>query len=60
MKKAYMAPNTMVLEVEYETILAASGNGVYSDDMGMGFGGSDTEGKDAEAKPIGSCWDAWE
>ena len=27
----------------------------------FGYGGVDTEGSiDAEAKPIGSCWDSWE
>ena len=56
MKKTYIAPNTVVVEIESEMILAASG--VYSD-TGIGYGGVDTEGsKDAEAKPIGSCWDS--
>ena len=56
MKKTYIAPNTDVVEIESERLLAASG--VYSD-TGIGYGGVDTEGsKDAEAKPIGSCWDS--
>ena len=56
MKKTYIAPNTVVVDIESEMILAASG--VYSD-TGIGYGGVDTEGsKDAEAKPIGSCWDS--
>ena len=56
MKKTYIAPNTVVVEIESEMILAASG--VHSD-KGIGYGGVDTEGsKDAEAKPIGSCWDS--
>ena len=56
MKKIYIAPNTVVVEIESEMILAASG--VYSN-TGIGYGGVDTEGnKDAEAKPIGSCWDS--
>lgn len=58
MKKTYIAPNTFVVEIETEMLLAASG--VYSD-TGIGYGGVDTEGsKDAEAKSIGSCWDSWE
>ena len=58
MKKTYIAPNTDVVEIESEMILAASG--VYSD-KGIGYGGVDTEGsKDAEAKSVGSCWDYWE
>ena len=57
MKKTYIAPNTVVVDIESEIILAAS-NGMYSD-TGIGYGGVDTEGsKDAEAKPIGSCWDS--
>ena len=57
MKKIYIAPNTVVVDIESEMILAAS-NGMYSD-TGIGYGGVDTEGsKDAEAKPIGSCWDS--
>ncbi|MBR6591493.1 MAG: hypothetical protein IKD19_06050 [Prevotella sp.] len=59
MKKTYIAPNTVVVEIETEMLLAAS-DGVYSD-TGIGYGGVDTEGsKDAEAKSIGSCWDSWE
>ena len=59
MKKTYIAPNTVVVEIESEMILAASG--VYSSHTGIGYGGVDTEGsKDAEAKSIGSCWDYWE
>ena len=58
MKKTYIAPNIVVMEIESEMILAASG--VYSD-TGIGYGGVDTEGsKDAEAKSVGSCWDYWE
>ena len=58
MKKTYIAPNTDVVEIESEMILAESG--VYSN-TGIGYGGVDTEGsKDAEAKSIGSCWDLWE
>lgn len=58
MKKTYIAPNTDVVEIESEMILAASG--VYSN-TGIGYGGVDTEGsKDAEAKSVGSCWDYWE
>ena len=58
MKKTYIAPNTDVVEIESEMILAASG--VYSH-TDIGYGGVDTEGsKDAEAKSIGSCWDLWE
>lgn len=57
MKKTYIAPNTVVVNIESEMILAAS-NGMYSD-TGIGYGGVDTEGsKDAEVKPIGSCWDS--
>ena len=57
MKKTYIAPNTDVVEIESEMILSASG--VSSSDTGIGYGGVDTEGsKDAEAKPIGSCWDS--
>ena len=57
MKKTYIAPNTVVVDIESEMILAAR-NGMYSD-TGIGYGGVDTEGsKDAEAKPIGSCWDS--
>ena len=59
MKKIYIAPNTVVVEIESEMILAASG--VSSSDTGIGYGGVDTEGsKDAEAKSVGSCWDYWE
>ena len=58
MKKTYIAPNTDVVEIESEMILAASG--VYSN-TGIGYGGVDTEGsKDAEAKSVGRCWDYWE
>lgn len=58
MKKTYIAPDTDVVEIESEMILAESG--VYSN-TGIGYGGVDTEGsKDAEAKSIGSCWDLWE
>ena len=58
MKKTYIVPNTVVVDIESEMILAASG--VYSD-TGIGYGGVDTEGSmDAEAKSIGSCWDLWE
>ena len=57
MKKTYIAPNTVVVDIDTEMLLAAS-NGMYSD-TGIGYGGVDTEGsKDAEAKPIGSCWDS--
>ena len=57
MKKTYIAPNIVVMEIESEKFLAA--RGVYSNDTGIGYGGVDTEGsKDAEAKPIGSCWDS--
>ena len=56
MKKTYIAPNTVVVDIESEMILAASG--VYSD-TGIGYGGVATAGsKDAEAKPIGSFWDS--
>lgn len=59
MKKTYIAPNTFVVEIETEMLLAAS-DGVYSD-TGIGYGGVDTEGsKDAQAKSIGNCWDSWE
>ena len=59
MKKTYIAPNTVVVEIESEMILAAS-NGVYSD-TGIGYGGVDTDGSmDAEAKSVGSNWDYWE
>lgn len=58
MKKTYIAPDTDVVEIESEMILAESG--VYSN-TGIGYGGVDTEGSmDAEAKSIGSCWDLWE
>ena len=58
MKKIYIAPNTVVVEIESEMILAASG---VSSDTGIGYGGVDTEGsKDAEAKSSGSCEDFWE
>ena len=58
MKKTYIAPNTDVVEIESERLLAASG--VYSD-TGIGYGGVDTEGSmDAEAKSSGSCEDFWE
>ena len=58
MKKIYIAPNTVVVEIESEMILAASG--VHSDN-GIGYGGVDTEGSmDAEAKSTGSCQDFWE
>ena len=58
MKKIYIAPNTVVVEIESEMILAASG--VHSD-TGIGYGGVDTEGSmDAEAKSVGSSWDYWE
>ena len=53
MKKTYIAPNTVVVDIESEMILAVSG--VYSSDTGIGYGGVDTEGsKDAEAKPMRS------
>ena len=56
MKKTYIAPNTAVVQIESEMILSASG---VSSKTGIGYGGVDTEGsKDAEAKPIGSCWDS--
>ena len=59
MKKTYIAPNTVVVEIESEMILAASG--VSSSDTGIGYGGVDTDGSmDAEAKSVGSCWDYWE
>ena len=59
MKKTYIAPNTVVVEIESEMILAASG--VSSCDTGIGYGGVDTDGSmDAEAKSVGSCWDLWE
>ena len=58
MKKTYIVPNTVVVDIESEMILAASG--VYSD-TGIGYGGVDTEGSmDAEAKSVGSSWDYWE
>ena len=58
MKKTYIAPNTVVVEIESEMILAASG--VHSD-TGIGYGGVDTEGSmEAEAKSTGSCQDFWE
>ena len=59
MKKTYIAPNTVVVDIESEMILAASG--VYSSDTGIGYGGVDTEGSmEAEAKSSGSCEDFWE
>ena len=58
MKKTYIAPNTDVVEIESEMILAASG--VHSD-TGIGYGGVDTEGSmEAEAKSSGGCEDFWE
>ena len=58
MKKIYIAPNTVVVEIESEMILAASG--VHSD-KGIGYGGVDTDGSiDAEARPFDSRWDSWE
>ena len=58
MKKTYIAPNTVVVEIESEMILAASG--VHSD-KGIGYGGVDTEGSmEAEAKSSGGCEDFWE
>ena len=58
MKKTYIAPNTDVVEIESETILAASG---VNSDTGIGYGGVDTDGcMDAEAKSVGSSWDYWE
>ena len=58
MKKIYIAPNTVVVEIESEMILAASG--VHSD-TGIGYGGVDKDGSmDAEAKSSGSCQDFWE
>ena len=58
MKKTYIVPNTVVVDIESEMILAASG--VYSD-TGIVYGGVDTEvSKDAEAKFIGGCGDFWE
>ena len=58
MKKTYIAPNTDVVEIESEMILAASG---VSSDTGIGYGGVDTEGSmEAEAKSTGSCEDFWE
>ena len=58
MKKIYIAPNTVVVEIESEMILAASG--VHSD-TGIGYGGVDKDGSmDAEAKSTGSCQDFWE
>ena len=58
MKKIYIAPNTVVVEIESEMILAASG--VHSD-KGIGYGGVDQEGSmEAEAKSRGSCEDFWE
>lgn len=60
MKKTYIAPNTVVVEMEPEMFLAAS-NGVHSSDTGIDYGGVDTEGSiDAQAKPFGSRWDYWE
>ena len=59
MKKTYIAPNTVVVEIESAMLLQAS-NGVSSN-TGIDYGGVDTEGSmDAEAKSIGSCWDLWE
>ena len=59
MKKTYIVPNTVVVDIESEMILAAS-NGVYSH-TGIGYGGVDTDGcMDAEAKSVGSSWDYWE
>ena len=59
MKKTYIVPNTVVVDIESEMILAVSG--VYSSDTGIGYGGVDTEGSmDAEAKSSGSCEDFWE
>ena len=58
MKKIYIAPNTVVVEIESEMILAASG--VHSD-TGIGYGGVDKDGSmDAEAKSTGNCEDFWE
>ena len=58
MKKTYIAPNTVVVDIESEMILAASG--VYSN-TGIGYGGVDTKGSmEAEAKSVGSCQDLWE
>ena len=59
MKKTYIAPNTVIVEIDTEMLLAAS-NGVYSH-TDIGYGGVDTEGsKDAEAGCSGSCEDFWE
>ena len=58
MKKTYIAPNTVVVEIESEMILSASG---VSSKTGIGYGGVDTEGSmEAEAKSSGSCEDFWE
>lgn len=60
MKKIYIAPNTVVVEIESAMLLQAS-NGVYSSDTGIDYGGVDTDGsKDAEVRPFGSRWDYWE
>ena len=62
MKKIYIAPNIVVVEIESAMLLQASpGNGVYSSDTGIGYGGVDTDGSiDAEARPFDSRWDSWE
>lgn len=59
MKKIYIAPNTVVVEIESAMLLQAS-NGVSSN-TGAGYGGVDTDGSiDAEVRPFGSRWDYWE
>lgn len=59
MKKTYIAPNTVVVEIESAMLLQAS-NGVSSN-TGIDYGGVDTEGSmGAEARPFGSRWDYWE
>ena len=59
MKKTYIAPNTVVVEIESAMLLQAS-NGVYSSGTGIDYGGVDTYGSmDAEARPFDSRWDSW-
>ena len=56
MKKIYIAPSSMVSFLELQQMIAASGDGVKSD-VGITYGGIDTEGEQTAVSRRGNVWE---
>lgn len=56
MKKNYIAPSMEITSIELQQMIAASGDGVKSDN-GITYGGIDTEGKKDPSSRRRGLWD---